>query len=82
MRRRGLETAVFCGMIANLCVESHVRDAIETGFGAYVVSDAIGAINAASLQATLDNFALHASGTLSCDDVVESLDSHAIETAC
>ena len=73
MRRRGLDTAVFAGMVANLFVESHVRDAVEAGFGAYVVSDAIGAISAESLEATLANFALHATGTLTTDEFLGSI---------
>ncbi|MEM9557874.1 MAG: isochorismatase family cysteine hydrolase, partial [Acidobacteriota bacterium] len=41
LRQRGIETIVVAGMVANLCVESHVRDVTDAGFGAVVVEDAI-----------------------------------------
>jgi len=73
MRRRGIESVLFAGMLANLCVESHVRDSVEAGIAAYPIADAIGALGAESLEATLANFALHASGTPALECVLDEL---------
>jgi nicotinamidase-related amidase len=40
LRKRGLQRVLLCGMIANLCVESHLRDFLEQGFEVTVISDA------------------------------------------
>ena len=43
LRMFGIETIILYGMSANMCVESHARDAIETGFEVIIVADATGA---------------------------------------
>ncbi len=73
LRQRGIETIVVAGMIANLCVESHVRDVTDSGFGAFVVGDAIGTTDEAALAASLANFGLLASGVVDTAQAVESL---------
>jgi nicotinamidase-related amidase len=40
LRKRSLQKVLLCGMIANLCVESHLRDLLEQGFEVTVISDA------------------------------------------
>ena len=40
LRKRGVGKVVLCGMLANLCVESHLRELIEQGFEVAVVKDA------------------------------------------
>jgi nicotinamidase-related amidase len=40
LRKRGVQKVVLCGMLANLCVESHLRELIEQGFEVAVVKDA------------------------------------------
>ena len=40
-RKRGIDTIVLAGMGANLCVESHLRDAVENGYEVLVVTDAV-----------------------------------------
>ena len=39
LRKRGIGRLVLCGMSANLCVESHLRELLEQGFEVMVVSD-------------------------------------------
>ena len=73
LRERGIETIVVAGMIANLCVESHVRDVTDAGFGAIVVGDAIATTDDAALAGSLANFGLLASGVAETSQVVESL---------
>lgn len=43
LRKRGIQKVVLCGMLANLCVESHLRELIEQGFEVAVVKDATAA---------------------------------------
>lgn len=77
MRRHGRTTAVFAGLIANLCVESHVRDAAEDGFDTVVVTDALGALSEESLRGALANFGLLASGLVTTDEAIESMRAQA-----
>ena len=73
LRRLGIETIVVAGMVANLCVESQVRDATDDGFNAIVVGDAIATLNDAAHEATLANFGLLATEVVSTSEVVRSL---------
>jgi nicotinamidase-related amidase len=40
LRKRAVSKIILCGMLANMCVESHLRDLIENGFEVAVVRDA------------------------------------------
>jgi nicotinamidase-related amidase len=40
LRKRGISRVILGGMLANMCVESHLRDLLEQGFEVTVVSDA------------------------------------------
>lgn len=40
LRKRRITKVVLCGMLANICVESHLRDFLEQGFEVAVVRDA------------------------------------------
>ena len=40
LRKRRISTVILCGMLANMCVESHLRELIEQGFEVMVVKDA------------------------------------------
>jgi len=40
LRKRGIAKVILCGMLANICVESHLRDLLEQGFEVAVVRDA------------------------------------------
>lgn len=40
LRKRRIARVILCGMLANICVESHLRDLLEQGFEVAVVRDA------------------------------------------
>lgn len=40
LRKRGISRVILGGMLANMCVESHLRDLLEQGFEVAVVADA------------------------------------------
>ena len=43
LRKNGIDQVILAGMSANLCVESHLRELLETGFEVAVVKDATAA---------------------------------------
>ena len=73
LRERGIDTIVVAGMVANLCVESQVRDAADDGFDTIVVGDAIATMSDEAHDATLANFGLLATAVVTTEDVVRSL---------
>lgn len=40
LRKRGMSKIILGGMLANICVESHLRELLEQGFEVVVVKDA------------------------------------------
>ena len=40
LRKRGISKVILGGMLANMCVESHLRDLLEQGFEVLVARDA------------------------------------------
>ncbi len=73
LRQRGIETVIVAGMIANLCVEAHVRALTDEGFNAIVVGDAIATTDDASHDATLANFGLLATEVVDTPSIIEAL---------
>lgn len=64
-------------MLANICVEAHLRDLIEQGFEVLVVKDATAAPRHPELgddyKAALINFGYIANAVLSTDEVVAAM---------
>jgi len=64
-------------MLANLCVESHLRELLEQGFEVAVVKDATAAPRHPQLgdgyQAAIINFGFLANAVLSTDDAVNTM---------
>lgn len=73
LRNRGIDTVVLGGMVANLCVDSHMRALMENGFKVYVVKDAVAAPGADAYKAALVNYGMIANGVLSTDEAVKAL---------
>ncbi|MEM7307673.1 MAG: isochorismatase family cysteine hydrolase [Planctomycetota bacterium] len=73
LRARGIDTLVVTGMVANLCVESQVRDAVDDGFRAIVVGDAVATMSDEAHESALSNFGLLATDVVSTDEVLTSL---------
>jgi nicotinamidase-related amidase len=77
LRQRDIQTIIMAGMAANLCVESHMRDAAENGFTAHVVCDATSGPGRAATDAAQVSFGLLAASVLTTDEVVEQLSAAA-----
>ena len=56
LTKRNIDTIVLAGMYANLCVKSHLRDAVENGYKVLVVTDATGALSEKMLEAAQTNY--------------------------
>ncbi len=77
LRKRGIDTIVLAGMAANLCVESHLRDAIENGYEVLVVEDATAAPGEEMLDAARTNYEMIAHETASAEKVTDRLSTAA-----
>ncbi len=73
LRKRGVDQVILAGMSANLCVESHLRELLETGFEIAVVKDATAAAqipDGDGYLAALINFRFIANAVWTTDDAV------------
>ncbi|AQA02192.1 isochorismatase [Mycobacterium sp. MS1601] len=77
LRKRRITKVVLCGMLANICVESHLRDLLEQGFEVAVVRDATAGprhpVRGDGYQAALINFAYLAHAVVSTDEIVSAM---------
>ena len=77
LRKRRINKVVLAGMMANLCVESHLRELLEQGFEVAVVKDATAGPRHPKLgdgyKAALVNYAYMAGAVLTTDDAVKAM---------
>jgi len=77
LRKRRISKVILGGMLANICVESHLRDLLEQGFEVAVAKDATAAPRhpqwGYGYTAALINFAFLAHAVLTTDDVVKGM---------
>jgi nicotinamidase-related amidase len=77
LRKRRIARIILGGMLANMCVESHLRELIEQGFEVAVVKDAVAATKhpkwGYGYTAALINYAYLAHAVLHTDEVVEAM---------
>jgi nicotinamidase-related amidase len=73
LRMFGIETIILYGMSANMCVESHARDAIENGFEVIIVADATGAAGEMAYEAALTNYEFLANEVVTYEQIMKRL---------
>jgi nicotinamidase-related amidase len=77
LRRRSISKVILLGMLANLCVEAHLRDLLEQGFEVVVIKDATAAPRHPELgdgyKAALINFGYIANAVLSTNEIVAAM---------
>ncbi len=77
LRKRGMSKVLLGGMLANICVESHLRDLLEQGFEVAIVKDATAGprhpVWGDGYQAAMINYQFLAHAVLSTDEVVERM---------
>jgi nicotinamidase-related amidase len=73
LRQRNIQNIILAGMSANLCVESHLRDAVEHGFDVIVVKDATTGPGSEATQAAYTNYGFIANEVVTTDEIVRRL---------
>ena len=77
LRKRGIDKVILCGMSANLCVESHMRELLEQGFEVAVVKDATAAAKTPELgdgyATAVVNFGFIANHVVLTEDAVQAM---------
>lgn len=76
LRKRGIDQVILAGMSANLCVQAHMHELLETGFEVAVVKDATAAAQIPEgdgYLAALINFRFMANALWTTDEAVERL---------
>ncbi len=77
LRKRRVNKIILAGMLANLCVESHLRELLEQGFEVAVVKDATAAPRHPEIgdgyQAALINYGFLANAVLTTDAAVKAM---------
>ncbi len=77
LRKRGINKIILGGMLANICVESHLREFLEQGFRVAVVKDATAGprhpVWGDGYQAAIINYAYLAHAVLSTDETVDAM---------
>ena len=77
LRKRQVNKIILAGMLANLCVESHLRELLEQGFEVAVVKDATAAPRHPQLgdgyKAAIINYGYLANAVLTTDEAVNGM---------
>jgi nicotinamidase-related amidase len=77
LRKRGISKVLLGGMLANICVESHLLDLLEQGFEVAVVKDATAGPRhpewGDGYQAAMINYQFLAHAVLSTDETIERM---------
>jgi nicotinamidase-related amidase len=77
LRKRHINNVILAGMLANLCVESHLRELLEQGFEVAVVKDATAGPRHPKLgdgyKAAVINYGFLANAVMSTDDAVKAM---------
>lgn len=77
LRKRGISKIMLGGMLANMCVESHMRELIEQGFEVAVIKDAIAGPRhpewGDGYQAAMINYRFHAHAVLSTEEAIKKM---------
>ena len=61
-------------MSANMCVESHARDAIENGFDVVIVADATAAAGDAAYEAAITNYEFLAHEVVTTKQIIKRVE--------
>jgi nicotinamidase-related amidase len=74
LRSRGIDHVVLAGVRANTCVEATGRYAVELGYHAALIKDAIASFSAEDMRATIEvNFPAFGHAVLSTDEFLAQL---------
>lgn len=78
LRKRGIRKVLLCGMLAHMCVDSHLRELLEQGFDVAVVQDATAGprhpVWGDGFEAAKINFRYLADLVLTTDEAVKAME--------
>jgi nicotinamidase-related amidase len=77
LRKRGIKTILLCGMSANLCVESHLRDGEEKGYEVIIINDVTAAAGEDAYKAALTNYGFIAHESITEEEAIRRLETAA-----
>ena len=72
-RERGIQKIILAGMSANICTESHLRDAKENGFDVVVIKDATTGISPEATEAAYTNYGFFADEIATTAEILERM---------
>lgn len=67
LEKLNVETIYIAGMLAEGCVQSHTRDAVENGYKTIVITDAIGSTSLELLDASYKTLGIHAKALINTE---------------
>ncbi len=73
LRQQDIQNIILAGMSSNLCVESHLRDAIENSYDVIMIKDATAGAGPDSTPSALHNYGFIATEITTTDDIVKRL---------
>jgi len=73
LRQQDIQNIILAGMSSNLCVESHLRDAIENSYDVIAIKDATAGAGPDSTPSALHNYGFIATEVTTTDDIVDRL---------
>ena len=73
LRNKGIETLVFAGFNASVCVEATLRDAVTKGFRCIMTSDGTGSSSRQLQEDTLKRLHQNNATVMTCDEFVKLL---------
>jgi nicotinamidase-related amidase len=86
LRKRGIGKIILGGMLANMCVESHLRELLEQGFEVAIVKDATAGPRhpewGDGYQAAMINYRFLAHAVLSTDETVVRMRQRILVSNC
>jgi ureidoacrylate peracid hydrolase len=81
LKRHGLHQLIICGLIANTCIESTLRFAVELGYEAVLVKDATAARSDEEMTAAIQrNLPYYARAILTTEEVLKHLKTARLST--
>jgi ureidoacrylate peracid hydrolase len=74
LKRHGLQQLIIIGLLANTCIDSTMRFAVELGYRVTLVKDAIASLSWDEMKATLEiNAPLYANSIVSTEELISQL---------
>lgn len=74
LKRHGIQQIIIVGLLANTCIDSTMRFAVELGYRVTLVKDAIASLSWDEMKATLEvNAPLYANAIVSTEELISQL---------